>query len=160
MAIPASILSSGNAGLPSANYVPSAQQSFSLPNSSSVAPPFTTSSTYQMPNANLSNVNGADNGLPSVASGSTAIFGNTETFRHTQAFAPSVVAVPLNHISPSASDGQRSTTSQPSQQNQRGRSTDDGLVRSTLDPETEKSPHVFTSVSVLHAGYSRGDGAS
>lgn len=117
-----------------------------LADAGNIAVPFASSSTYHMPNTNASATNIVDSAFPSFSSPSTTTFANLETFRLPQSFNAPLAAVPPNHISPSASEGQRSTSSQPGQRNQRHQSIEDGPTRIAPPAESEKSPHVFTSV--------------
>lgn len=144
--IPASILSSESTVARSTEQIPISHNSLSLIDAGNIPVPFASSSTYQMPNTSSSVNQTMDASFPPFPSSSTSAFSNMETFRLPHSFTAPVVSVAPNHISPSASDGQRSTSSQPTQRNQRHQSLEDGLIRNASAPENEKSPHVFTSV--------------
>jgi len=126
------------------------EQRLSFLSSSSNNIPFQSANNYSVPGTSMGGNITVDGGMHSF-NNTTANYPNIGAFRPSQSFAPQVISVPPNHISPTASDGQRSTSSQPMHHPLRSQSiSEDALMRNVPPNEREKSPHVFTSVRQFH----------
>ena len=105
--------------------------------------------SYSVSTGNVGTSTISNNGVTSFP-GTSAGYPNFNLYRSSQSFAPPVVTVPPNHVSPTVSDGHNSVSSQPTQQSLWNQSVSEDLVtRNGPNPETEKSPHVFTSVRLF-----------